>query len=319
MILWLPSGSELNPFLRWNLLRPFAHWYYTRHMDRYLSHEIDNCFAVNGEVKNGNSLSRQKPETILGLALDKYLEEKTVSETLSNYTAFKGFAISQMKGLILAGHGTTANTVCYIFHMLSSYPSALQHVREEHNKVFGTDLDQTSSAIIQNPHILNQLPYTVAVIKETLRLFPADSSPRKGSIGFSLQEDGHQYPTHGCLVWSMPQAIHREPLYWPQPDKFLPERWLTSEDDPLHPVKGAWRAFEFGPRNCVGQGLSMLEMKLVLAMTIRKFDIRATFQEWETKKNQSPQSVNGEKGYQVFDGTNRPRAGFPCRITMAGG
>lgn len=318
MILWLPSGSDLNPFLRWNPLRPFAHWYYTRHMDRYLSREIDSCFAVNQEV-NENSSSRQKPETIIGLALDKYLEGKTVSETLSNYKAFKGFAISQMKGLILAGHGTTANTVCYIFHMLSSYPSALQHVREEHEKAFGTDLDQTSSVIIQNPHILNQLPYTVAVIKETLRLFPADASPRKGNIGFSLQEDGHQYPTQGCLVWSMPQAIHREPLYWPQPDNFLPERWLTSEDDPLHPVKGAWRAFEFGPRNCVGQGLSMLEMKLVLAMTIRKFDIRAAFQEWETKQNQSPQSVNGEKAYQVLDGTNRPRAGFPCRITMAGG
>lgn len=319
MIPWLPTGSELNPFLRWNLIRPFAQWYYTRQMDKYLSREIDNCFAINKLVENGNPSGRQNPETIIGLALDKYLEGKTLWETRTNYTAFKGFAMNQMKGLILAGHGTTANTVCYIFYMLSTHPSALQRIREEHESVFGADLSKTSSAITQNPHILNQLPYTIAVIKETLRLFPADASPRKGEIGFSLKEDGHQYPTNGCMVWSMPQAIHREPLYWPQPDTFLPERWLTSPDDPLHPVKGAWRAFEFGPRNCVGQGLSMLEMKLVLALTVRKFDIRATYQEWETKQNQSPKSVNGEKAYQVMDGTNRPRGGFPCRITMAAG
>lgn len=224
MILWLPSGSELNPFLRWNPLRPFAHSYYTRQMDKYLSREIDNCFALNEEVDNRNSASREKPETIIGLALEKYLEGKIISETSVNYTAFKRFAICQMKGLILAGHGTTANSVCYIFHMLSKYPSALQHVRVEHENVFGTGINQTASAIIQNPHILNQLPYTLAVIKETLRLFPADASPRKGDIGFSLKEDGHQYPTHGYMVWSMPQAIHREPLYWPQPDTFLPER-----------------------------------------------------------------------------------------------
>lgn len=297
---------------------PFAHWYYTRQMDRYLSREVDDCFALNEEVDYGNLSSREKSETIIGLALEKYLEGKTVLETSIHYTAFKRLVICQMKGLILAGHGTTATTVCYIFHMLSKYPSSLQHVREEHESVFGTDINQTASAIIQNPHILNQLPYTLAVIKEIIRFFPADSSPRKGDIGFSLKEDGHQYPTHGCMVWSMPQAIHREPLYWPQPDTFLPERWLTSKDDPLHPVKGVWRAFEYGPRNCIGQGLSVLEMKLVLAMTIRKFNVRATFQEWEIKQNQSPKSVNGEKAYQVFDGTNRPRGGFSCRITMAG-
>ena len=314
MILWLPSGSELNPLEGLNPLRPFAYWYYNRRMDRYLSTEIDKCFRSHKGLDNETSYSRQNSKTIIGLAMDKYLEGKQASGSANILDpTFKSFAISQLKGLILAGHGTTANTICYIYHMLSTHPSSLQLIRAEHAAVFGHN---TTSAITKDPHLLNQLPYTLAVIKETLRLFPADASPRKGSPSFFLKDDlsGLSYPTQKCMVWSMPQAIHREPLYWPQPDAFLPERWLTPQEDPLHPVKGAWRAFEFGPRNCVGQELSMLEMKIVLVMTLRRFDVRGAFQEWEGAAKKRPGDVNGEKGYQVLDGTNRPRGGFPCRV-----
>ena len=94
---------------------------------------------------------------------------------------------------------------------------------------------------------------------------------------------------------------------------------MVPEGDPLHPVKGAWRAFEFGPRNCVGQELSLLEIKIVLAMTIRRFEVRAVYREWEREKGMRARSVSGEKGYQVLDGTNRPRGGFPCRVQLVGG
>ena len=317
MILWLPSGSELNPLEQFNPLRPFAYWYYTRRMDRYLSTEVDSCYSSHKGLNNNPSSPHQNSKTIIGLAIDKYLEGKQIVESTNNLDpVFKSFAISQMKGLILAGHGTTANTICYVYYMLSTHPSSLKLIREEHAAIFGAN---TASAIIEDPHLLNQLPYTLAVIKETLRLFPADASPRKGSTSFFLNDDisGLSYPTQNCMVWSMPQAIHREPLYWPQPDTFLPERWLTAPNDPLHPVKGAWRAFEFGPRNCVGQELSMLEMKIVLVMTLRRFDVRGVFEEWEGVAKKRPGNVNGEKGYQVLDGTNRPRGGFPCRVKAA--
>lgn len=112
------------------------------------------------------------------------------------------------------------------------------------------------------------------------------------------------------MPWTMSQAIHRDPRYWPEPDSFIPERWLTSKDDPLHPIKGAWRAFELGPRNCIGQELAMMEMKLSLAMTIRKYDFSARFEEWEQINKCGPKTVNGESAYQALKGTNRPRDGF---------
>ena len=319
-ILWLPAGSQLNPLQRLNPLRPFAQWYYNRRMDRYLSREIDNYFTSLRELDHKSEPSDDKPNAIISLALDKYLEKQPAPASVSTLDAsFKQSAIYQMKGLILAGHGTTSNTLCFIYHLLSTNPSSLQRIREEHNDVLGSDTDKTSSVIIERPHILNQLPYTLAVIKESLRLYPADSSPRRGDIGFSLTADDGQYPTEGCMVWTVHQALHRDPQYWPQPDSFIPERWLTTENDPLHPVKGAWRPFEFGPRNCIGQELSVLEMKLALVMTIRKFDFSARFEEWdEIHRRSGPKSVNGERAYHSLDGTSRPRNGFPCRVTLRG-
>ena len=280
-----------------------------------MGRELERRFASHQEIREIGGRSK----TIVDLALDKYLEEQPGSkETRSMDTIFKKIATSQMKVFMLAGHDTTSSTLCHVFHLLSGNPSTLQRVRAEHDDVFGTNFGETYSTIIENPHVLNQLPFTVAVIKEAMRLFPAASSTRSGEPGFSLVEDGRQYPTDGCIVWSMHQAIHREPLYWPQPDAFIPERFLVGKDDPLYPVKGAWRAFEFGPRNCIGQELAMLELKLVMVMTLRKFDIKSSYDEWDQVRGKTgPRTVGGERAYQVLDGTTRPADGFPCRVTVA--
>ena len=317
-LLWLPSESQTNPLQSINLIRYFAQRHYNRRMNEYLSREVDNCFALQAENENTSKVSKQN--TIVSLALDQYVQKSQVVETGGKLNeAFKDFVICQLKGIILAGHGTTAMTLCFIYYLLYSNPSTLRRIREEHDTVFGTDVEQTSLTIAREPHLLNQLPYTLAVIKETLRLYPADSSPRQGKTGISLTQDGQQYPTEGCDVWTWIQTIHRDTRYWPDADNFIPDRWLcSSKDDPLYPIKGAWRPFEFGPRNCIGQELSLLEMKLALVMTIRKFDFSAKFDEWDQmhgKKGGGSRTVNGESAYQTLHGTNRPRDGFPCRVT----
>lgn len=315
-LLCLPSESQANPFPSINPVRFFAQRHYNRRMNAYLSRELDRCFAL--QVENENASKVRKQNTLVSLALDKYVQKFQVAETRGKLNeAFKDFIICQLKGIILAGHGTTANTLCFVYYLLNSNPSALRRVREEHDTVFGVDVKQTSSAIVQDPHLLNQLTYTLAVIKETLRLYPADSSSRRGQTGISLNQDGQQYPTEGCEVWTLIQAIHRDARYWPDGDAFIPERWICSKEDPLYPIKGAWRPFEFGPRNCIGQELSLLEMKLALVMTVRRFDFSARFDEWDqTHGKQGPRMVNGDSAYQTLHGTSRPRNGFPCRVTV---
>ena len=290
-------------------------------MNTYIGCELERRFANRTGVSKVGTVQDDGPRPVVDLALDKYLEERPGSETDRQMDAtFKQYATSQTKVFMLAGHDTTSSTLCYIYHLLSKNFKALQQVRQEHDTVFGQDPNDAAEVLIETPYSLNQLPFTTAVIKEALRLFPAGSTTRDGEPGFSLSHDGRQYPTEGCIVWSLHQAIHREPLYWPEPDTFIPERWLVPDTDPLHPVKGAWRPFEFGPRNCIGQELAMLEMKIVMVMTLREFTVKSSYEEWDNLHNKSgPRTVSGERAYQVLDGTTRPADGFPCRVMAVQG
>ena len=311
----------MNPFVSWNPFRPLFQWYYVRIMDRYVGRQLEIRFEAHQDRLDSVGSKDGGYQTVADLALDRYLEEQSMSNATRSMDAeFKKFAISQMKVFILAGHDTTSSTLCYIFHSLSRNHLALQRVRTEHDEVFGSDLTQASANIMENPQSLNRLPFTLAVIKETLRLFPVASSTRDGEPGFHLTQDGHHYPTEGFTVWCTHQAMHREPIYWLQPDSFVPERWLVAEDDALHPVKGAWRPFEFGPRNCIGQELALLELKLVMVMTLREFNITASYDmEDQDRRGEKPRTVNGERAYPVLKGTTRPVEGFPCRVTAAAG
>ena len=121
---------------------------------------------------------------------------------------------------------------------------------------------------------LNQLTYTLAVIKEVLRMFPAVSGTRAGEPDFCVTDEaGHQFPTHGFLIWDDPQLTHRDPRYWPRSDNSIPERWLLPPDDALHPVPGAWRPFSQGPRNCMC--LPCRRVKHPMMMTLSFFELLA--------------------------------------------
>ena len=293
-------------------------WWNNRRMVRYISRELNLRF--NSNCGSNVVAKKDRSKMIIDLALDSYLAQQartTQSEAMDS--TFQDFAISQMRTFVFAGHDSTGSTICYAFHLLSTHPSVRRLLIEEHNLVLGPDYNRASSLISENPHILNQLRYTSAVIKETLRVYPPASSTRSGEPGYSIQgPDGRQFPTEGFLVWSNSYSIHHNPQYWPEADKFLPERWLAEEGDSLYPLKGVYRPFEFGPRNCIGQELAMLELKLVLAMTAREFEIKSVYDEWDRLHPSSgTKTVNGDRAYQILSGAAHPNDGLPCRISLA--
>lgn len=103
---------------------------------------------------------------MVDLALAAYLTgshgERTIQGTDS---PFRKFPMSQIKLFLFSGHDTTSSSIRYIYYILSVNPSALSRIHAEHDEVFGSDLAEAASAVIQNPYLLNQLPYTLAVIK----------------------------------------------------------------------------------------------------------------------------------------------------------
>lgn len=320
-IRWLSFGNEANLFERWHPLRPLMRRWNARQMVQYVSQELDNRFVHNR--KNKDRMDKERSKTIIDLALEKYLADQARNRGGAEGMdeTFKNAAICQIRTFLFAGHDTSSSTLCYCYHLLSLHPHVRRSMVDELDKVLGEDVGQAASRIAKSPHLLNQLTYTFAIIKETLRLYPPASSTRSGEPGFTVASpDGRQCPTEGLLVWSNSVAIHRNPDFWPQPNDFLPERWLVDKSDPLFPAaKGMWRAFEYGPRNCIGQELALLEVRLILALTVREFSIESAYDKWDRlKPPKGPKTVNGDRAYQILLGAAHPNDGFPCKVSING-
>ena len=221
--------------------------------------------------------------------------------------------------------------------MLSKHPEALSQVRQEHDRVFGTDTSAAADLLKANPAILNQCPYTLAVIKETLRIFPPASTSRQGRNDSTALTDRHGniYPLDGDIgAEIIHPSVQKNPRIWPRAEEFLPERFLVEPWHELYPHPAAWRPFEQGPRNCIGQTLVYTEMRIVLIMTARIFDIKPAYDEWDALQAASEGSltklarwtgfagnqiktVHGERAYQSEKAGSHPADGYPCRITLA--
>lgn len=152
------------------------------------------------------------------------------------------------------GHDTTSSAIGFAIYQLSLHPEEQQRAYEEAMSMVGREKET--------------MKYLEAVIKETLRLYP--SVPMYGRC---LQEDfeirGMKIPK-GTGVSVFTYMCQRSEKWFPEPDKFDPERFLDAEKD-LHPY--AFVAFSAGPRNCIGQKFAMLELKCSLANILRNFEI----------------------------------------------
>ena len=212
------------------------------------------------------------------------------------------------------------------YHILQKYPAELAKVRQELDSVFGAGIS-AGDQLKDNPYLANQLEYTLAVIKEILRLWPAASGGRQGRKGFFIKHPttGDMIDTEGLTIWLVNMSMQRDQRIWgDDADEFKPERFLPGNADKLPP--NAWRPFEKGPRNCIGQELALIEMKVMLAMTLREFDIRSAYDELSSLMNdktmwakdssyrKGPQEVFGERMHQILLGAAKPSEGMPARI-----
>lgn len=316
---WTKFGIDPNPLAQINVLRPVVQWYNTRTMNSYLSHQL-NLRYTNIRIED------VKGKSIVDLALKSHHvsnpspmgKSTTITSPIVD-AAFKELLMSQIKAFIFAGHDTTSASVVYVYHLLSKHPSILALVQEEHKTAFGPNIEALPTLLASNPHALNELPVTLAVIKETLRLFPPAASARGGQPDFFLScpSNNTRLPTEECLVWSNHHGLHRNPRYWVRPEEFLPERWLVSEGDPLYPIKDAWRPFEKGPRSCIGQELAIAELKVILALTVREFKIEDAYREWDLRMGTAEKEragVNGERAYQFIKNGGHPSELYPCMV-----
>ncbi|KAI0381339.1 cytochrome P450 4V3 [Hypomontagnella monticulosa] len=271
-----------------------------------------------------DSIADSKKKTIVDLAL-KTIDKDDPSASKEKLDArFIDMLIANLKAFIFAGHDTTSSTICFMVKALQDNPSCLAKVRAEHDSVLGPDPDKAMEVLTASPHLLYSLPYTLGVIKETLRLYPLAATVRESEStpGFAVTVPGSpiRYPMNGFGPWLAAPGVQRNPDYWPRPHEFLPERWLATEGDPLYvATKEAWTPFSLGPRNCIGMELAMIELRLVSVLIARTFDIEEAWEEWD--KKQGPKAtpthvVNGQRLYGIGTGPVHPKDGMPVHLRL---
>lgn len=312
-IRWHQPNAETSPFEYLNLARKYIHWRNGRLMDQYIGNELDKRFA---EFRADPDNTRTK--AVVDLVLQAYTSQdaKPLPEKL--HPTFRQFAIRQIRLFVFAGHDSTSSTICYVLHLLSKDSTVLARLRAEHDAVLGRDRSAAHSLLTSQPQLTKSLVYTNAVTKEALRLFTPAGSSRGGKPNVSLTNDeGVPCPTANAMVWMVHVEMHRSPKYWVRPDEFIPDRWLVEPGHELYPMKGAWRSFEHGPRNCIAQELVMTELSVVLAMITREFDFRPAYDEWDRlNPRKGLKTYRGERVYQIEEGAAHPVDKYPCRVTV---
>lgn len=141
-----------------------------------------------------------------------------------------------------------------------------------------------------------QVKYAPLIKVETLRLCPIASGVRLPAGPVIV--NGQTIPTAGFQVWINSHTIHRQEEFFPSPNEFIPERFLPAPNNWQEVHKDAWRPFERGQRACFGQEFAMLEMKIIMAMTLREFDVFEQYEEWDRRlgRKNPGELLDGKRG-----------------------
>ena len=187
-IRWHQANAEANPLEYLNLARKAVHWWNGRQMDRYIGNELDKRYSEYKADRGG-----KRTKAVMDLVLQAYPPHNTRSMPNELDPEFRAFAISQIRLFVFVGHDSTSSTICYILHLLATHPKALAQIREEHDRILGKELSKLSSLLKSRPHLTNDLSYTTAVIKESLRLFAPGGQPGAALI----DDNGNHCPSRG--------------------------------------------------------------------------------------------------------------------------
>jgi len=164
--------------------------------------------------------------------------------------------------LILAGHETTSNALTWAFFLLASNPEVEARLHAELDSVLGGRLPAADD--------LPALPYTEMVLAETLRLYP----PAYAVGRWSLEDHAfgpYVIPRHSVVLTSQ-WVMHHDPRFYPDPDRFDPERWRP-EPRAARP-KYAYFPFGGGNRVCIGEGFAWMEAIMILATLAQQWRMR---------------------------------------------
>jgi cytochrome P450 len=190
--------------------------------------------------------------------------------------------------IFLAGHETTAIALSWTFMLLARHPAVRAALHGE--------LSQELGGRAPTLEDLSRLRYTDAVVREAMRLYPP-----AWSIGREAQEEcelgGYRIPRGSQLVICQ-ILTQRDARWFPEPERFRPERWLDGSTASL--PRFAYFPFGGGPRVCIGNTFALMEAALIVATVAQRYELALR---------------PGFEPQMLASVTLRPRLGMPMRLT----
>lgn len=216
--------------------------------------------AMLADVIMERHQSQEPKNDLLDMLLDARLEDGR------QFTV--GQLVQEMNGIVFAGHDTTAMTLTWLFYLLSQHPDIEAKLVDEIETVLG-DKPPTLSD-------LDNLPYTEAVINETMRCYPPVYATIRETIEDDILGETYHVPKSTSLVVNI-RGIHHHSAYWDDPRTFNPERFMDDKQDNAH--RYTFIPFIGGPRKCMGDMFAMMEMKLVVPTLLQAIRLHYIGQE----------------------------------------
>jgi cytochrome P450 len=193
--------------------------------------------------------------------------------------------------IFLAGHETTANALTWTFYLLSEHPAIDARLQKEIYSIFDNKTNIVSFDDIE------KLEYTTKVLTESMRLYPPSWALGRQAINDC--KIGKYIIPSGSIILMSQYVMHRNPLYFPEPNTFYPDRWTDEFKKNL--PRFSYFPFGGGIRSCVGEPFAWMEAILITAIINRLWKMN---------------SIPSNKVVLKPLATLRPKYGMRMKITI---
>ncbi|WP_049573335.1 cytochrome P450 [Streptomyces sp. SBT349] len=168
---------------------------------------------------------------------------------------------NQILTFLVAGHETTSGALSFALHHLARHPAALARAREEVDRVW----EGPGAPAYEQ---VGKARYVRRVLDESLRLWPTAPAIARAARHDTVLAGRHPMRAGAWALVLLP-ALHRDPVWGPEPDAFDPDRFLPERvrARPAH----VYKPFGTGERACIGRQFALHEATLVLGLLLRRY------------------------------------------------
>ncbi|XP_037075586.1 cytochrome P450 3A29-like [Pollicipes pollicipes] len=213
---------------------------------------------VRSSIKQRRAEGVERPD-LIGALMDA-IDKKVPMPECRRLNITEELVMLQGAEMLMAAYDTIGTTLTITSYFLAKNPDVAARIAEE---AAGVELTYEA---------LQRLPVTEAAIQESLRLSPLISRHFRLCTR-DWEYDGLRIPKGTTVILPL-WPYHRDPEVFPEPERFLPNRWLGEQGRQLGQY--SWMPFGLGPRACIGSRLGMMECKFLLAYLLQRYRLTAT-------------------------------------------